>query len=318
MNNKIRLSHVSLIVSLAVVLSLITAYVPILSILSLMIPVPFAIIGTLSNGKYSMLSIVATFLILMFSVSPIYSINVCILCAIPGIVVGSIAKKGINQKDYNKFEPIYGGIIIFVISTIIFFFIAKILFNINLMDEFMGIMKDSVKSQSELIKDAGAKIAEGFNVNDLVKYIGNLIPTMLFFKAIISAFITYYFEVFILKRIKSVNLQTPKFTEFYLPGNAIMASFSLYMLVLLLEVMNVNLHTDLIMINLQMVFNFMFIMQGIAVCVHYLKNKVRRGSNKKMLLGVILICISGFMGISFIGMLDSVIDFRKVRSYKST
>ncbi|RDY23449.1 DUF2232 domain-containing protein [Romboutsia maritimum] len=317
MNNKIRLSHVSMIVSLAVVLSLMTAYVPMLGILSLVIPVPYAIIGTLSNKKYSILSIVVTFLILMFSVSPIYSVNICILSVIPGIIIGNIAKKGMGQKEYNKFEPIYGGIIAFVISTIVFFFVAKIIFNINLITELMGIMESSIQLQSEIIKDTGSKMIEGLSINDLLKYIGNMIPTMLFFKSMISAFITYYIEVIILKRIKIVNFQTPKFTEFYLPGNAITVSFSLYLLVLLLEIMNVNLHTELIMINLQMVFNAMFIIQGIAVCIHYVKTNRKKGSSKLIFFGVIFLCITGFMGISFIGMLDSIIDFRKVRSYKS-
>ena len=39
------------------------AYVPMLSTLSMAVPVPYAIIGTLTDNKYSILSLIATFFI---------------------------------------------------------------------------------------------------------------------------------------------------------------------------------------------------------------------------------------------------------------
>ena len=69
-----------------------------------------------------------------------------------------------------------------------------------------------------------------------------MLPTILFLQGIIVAFITYYLEVFILRRIKILNLKLPKFTDFYLPGNAVTASFILYILsYYLLDIIKVNL-----------------------------------------------------------------------------
>ena len=115
-----------------------------------------------------------------------------------------------------------------------------------------------------------------------------------------------------------INLGLPKFTDFYLPGNAVTVSFTLYILVLFMDLIKVNLHTDLIMLNLQLVFNFMFMLQGISVSIHYFKKWIRSGSLKMIFISVLILSIFGFMGISFVGMLDSIIDFRRVRSYKST
>ena len=67
-----------------------------------------------------------------------------------------------------------------------------------------------------------------------------------------------------------------------------------------------------------MVFNFMFIVQGIAVSIYYARKWLKQGTGKNVLVSGILLGLFGTMGISFIGMLDSIIDFRKVRSYKST
>ena len=128
----------------------------------------------------------------------------------------------------------------------------------------------------------------------------------------------YSLEIFILKRVRIVNLELPKLLDFYLPGNAISVLFTLYIFVLFMDLINLNLHTDLIMMNLQLVFNFMFMLQGIAVSIYFFKKWIRSGSLKMIFMSALTLSIFGFMGISFVGMLDSIIDFRRVRSYKST
>ena len=72
MNNKLRLPQALLITALGILLCLMTAYVPMLSTLSMAVPVPYAIIGTLTDNKYSRLSIIVTLFVFMFTVNPLY------------------------------------------------------------------------------------------------------------------------------------------------------------------------------------------------------------------------------------------------------
>ncbi|HJG95555.1 MAG TPA: YybS family protein [Romboutsia timonensis] len=317
MNNKLRLAQASLIAALGILLCLITAYVPILSILSIAVPVPYAIIATLTDNKYSILSLIATFFILMFTVNPLYSVSVCIMSIVPGIFIGSALRN--NKKEgFNKFEPIYIGTIITMICVIVFFFIGNIVFKTNILEDFMNLVKESVNIQITIMENTGIDLKEGFKALDIVNYINNMLPTMLFLQGMIVAFIIYSLEIFILKRVRIVNLELPKLLDFYLPGNAISVLFTLYIFVLFMDLINLNLHTDLIMMNLQLVFNFMFMLQGIAVSIYFFKKWIRSGSLKMIFMSALTLSIFGFMGISFVGMLDSIIDFRRVRSYKST
>lgn len=318
MDNKVRLPHASLIATLGIILALASVYIPMLGILSLAIPVPYAIIGTLADRKYSVLSLVATFFILMFCVEPIYSVSVCIMSVIPGIVIGSVAKYQIKEEHANRFEPIYMGTIIVVVSIIVFFFIANAVFGTNILDEFTQAAKDIMSVQLEIMIKSGIDLGEGLNTDNLVDYIRNMLSTILLFQGMIISFIIYYLEAFILRRIRRLNLQIPKFKEFYLPGNAIMVSFVLYLFVMFMDLINVKLYTDLIMFNLQLVFNFMFMIQGIAVGIYYFKKWTREGAMKMIFMSAFILCIFGFTGVTFVGMLDSIMDFRKVRSYKST
>lgn len=317
MNNRVRLVQASIIVAIGILLSLITMYVPMLSILSLLIPVPYAMIATVTNNKYSFLALAATFFILMFMVNPLYSISICVMSVLPGIAIGAMAKSHLNQGEVNKFEPLYAGIIAVVISTIIFVIIASIVFKTNIIENFTAMIKETINMQLEILKSAGISLKQDININNIVEFVTNLLPTILFLQAIIVAFIAYYIEVFILKRIRIVNLPLPKFADFYLPGNAVTASLIMYMLVLFIDLIGINIYTDLIMLNLQLVFNFMFIIQGISVCMYFFRKWIKQGSVKIILTYSLILFIFGFMGISFIGMLDSIIDFRKVRSYKS-
>ena len=317
MNNKLRLAQASLIAALGILLCLITAYVPILSILSIAVPVPYAIIATLTDNKYSILSLIATFFILMFTVNPLYSVSVCIMSIVPGIFIGSAIRN--NKKEgFNKFEPIYIGTIITMICVIVFFFIGNIVFKTNILEDFMNLVKESVNIQITIMENTGIDLKEGFKALDIVNYINNMLPTMLFLQGMIVAFIIYSLEIFILKRVRIVNLELPKLLDFYLPGNAISVLFTLYIFVLFMDLINLNLHTDLIMMNLQLVFNFMFMLQGIAVSIYFFKKWIRSGSLKMIFMSALTLSIFGFMGISFVGMLDSIIDFRRVRRYKST
>ena len=317
MNNKLRLPQASLIATLGILLCLITTYVPILSILSIAVPVPYAIIGTLTDKKYSILSLIATFFILMFTVNPLYSVSVCIMSIVPGLYIGNALRNN-KEENFNKFEPIYIGTIVTMICVIVFFFIANIVFKTNILDDFMNILKESINVQVAIMENAGMSLKEGFKASDIVNYINNMLPAMLFLQGMIVAFIIYALEIFVLKRIRIVNIGLPKFTDFYLPGNAVTVSFTLYVLVLFMDIIKLNLHTDLIMLNLQIVFNFMFMLQGISVSIHYFKKWIRSGSLKMIFMSALILSIFGFMGVSFVGMLDSIIDFRRVRSYKST
>ena len=318
MNNKLRLPQVSLIAALGILLCLITVYVPMLSILSIAVPVPYAIIGTLTDNKYSILSLIVTLFILMFTVNPLYSVSVCIMSIVPGLFIGSAIRNNKEDDNFNKFEPIYVGTIVTMICVIVFFFIANIVFKTNILDDFMNIVKESINAQVAIMENAGMVLKEGFKSSDIVNYINNMLPTILFLQGMIVAFIIYALEIFILKRIRMVNIRLPKLTDFYLPGNAVTVSFTLYILVLFMDLVKVNLYTDLIMLNLQLVYNFMFMLQGISVSIYYLRKWIRTGSLKMIFMSVLILSIFGFMGVSFVGMLDSIIDFRRVRSYKST
>ena len=85
-----------------------------------------------------------------------------------------------------------------------------------------------------------------------------------------------------------------------------------------LEMLNIGLYTDAIMLNIQLVFSILFLIQGVSVSIYFIKSWKDKSPGKIVFAVIAVILLSGSMILSFVGMLDSAIDFRKVRNYKST
>lgn len=315
MKKDLRLSRVLPIAILAIILILVSSHVPQLSLLLLFVPIPFALIGTLLNIKNNIIVLIITLISLIFFIEPIYTLDIFINSIIPGVIIGSIVKKVIEGKNSNKYEPIFAGSIVFIFSIIVHYIISKYAFKVDLLDEFLKLFNTSLEAQKSILEISTNN--ELLNTENIIDTFKNLIPSMLFFRSMILSIMIYFIEVYTLKKLKYANLSEIKFRNFYLPGNAILISFILYLLVMMLSLMNTPLYTDAIFLNLQVVFNFMFIIQGLSVCIYFIKEWILQGVGKNIVIGIFCVGIFGITSISFIGMVDSILDFRNVRALKS-
>lgn len=315
MNKDLRLSKVLLITILTILLIIISLNSSQLSSLLLLVPISFALIGTLSNDKNNMISLIITFLALIFSIKPIYAIDIFINNVIPGTIIGIVAKKVLNKQVSNKYAPIFAGSIVFMSSIILYYIISKYVFKVNILDELIQVFSKSIESQKDLLQYTTGN--ELLNEENIINTFNNILSSILFFRGMILSMGIYLIELYTLKKMKYGDLREIKFGNFYLPGNAIIISFVLYLLMLGLSYIETPLYTDVILLNLQIVFNFMFIIQGISVCVYFIKKWIKRDVGKNFFMGAICVGIFGMTGISFIGMIDSILDLRNVRAHKS-
>ncbi len=319
MNDRTRLTQAAIISAIGIVICLAAVYVPFLGLLAFIIPVPYAIISTMTGHKYALISTISSFFILMFTVDVFYALNIIIMSILPGIAIGyKISKDSETKSDSMNFTPIYFGTIAFILSIITFFIMANVLFNMDLLSQILELMKTTLETQFTIMESTNLIPKGEIEVKDIVNIVQNITPTMLFLYSIIASLITYYVEAFILRRIRKTSYNLPKFSDFYLPGNAIIISLLLYLLTIGLEILNIGIYTDIIMLNLQFIFSIMFLLQGIAVAIFFIREWKKKSPGKLIFVVIAVFLLSGTMILSFLGMLDSAIDFRKVRKYKST
>ena len=223
MNKDLRLSRVLLIVILAIILILVSLNISQLSLLLLLIPIPFALIGTLSNLKNNIISLSVTFLSLMYFTKYANAMDIFINSIIPGTIIGIIAKKVINDENSNKYEPVFAGIIIFIISIVVHYLISKYVFKTDLLEELLKMFNESMEFQKGLFESTNNDSISLQNITDTFR---NIIPSILFFRSMMLSIIIYFIEVFTLKKIKYADLSEIKFNPNFIISSLLMLSSS--------------------------------------------------------------------------------------------
>lgn len=318
------LPQTAVITLFSIIMILAIFNVPGLSILSIGVSALFVVIAALSDSKGIFMSFIMVILGLVFFIDPVYIFDICLNFVIPGIIIGIITRNVLNYTDNNKFNPIFMGTIAFILGLIANYLISKYVFNINMLEEFTSVMKVQLSTQISAIQESVSTLASVPNITEesLIQTVLNIMPLILFSRAIILAILTYFLAIFTLKKIRKSNLKEAlkeiKFSRFYLPGNAVLTSFILYILIMLLEILKVPLYTDLILVNLELIFYILFLIQGVSVAIFFAKKWLKSGQIIKFIVGMIAIFLLGVMGISILGMVDSIFDFRKVKSCELT
>lgn len=324
MNKKLTLSQTIIITLFCMAMILAIFDIPQLGILSIGVSALFVVIATLSDGKGIFVSIVMVILGLIAFINPIYLLDISLNFIIPGIIIGIITKNVLNYREDNKYNPIFMGTIAFIVGLIAYYLTSKYLFNVNILENFTSEMKTQLSAQIGAIQESVSTLASVSNITEesIIQTVLNIMPLILFLRSIMLAILTYFLAIYTLKKIRKNDLKDKlmeiKFSEFYLPGNAVLTSFILYIIIMLLEMLNIPLYTDLILMNLELIFYILFLIQGISVSIFFAKKWLKEAKIIKLIIGFIIMISWGFMAISILGMIDSIFDFRKIKDCELT
>lgn len=301
---------------LIIILSLISFK---LAVVALIAPVFYAILATLSSKKFVITHILLNTLILTISTNIEYSLSFIIIYSVPGICIGLSTKKQTYDKNASKLEPIYVGIISTMISFILLYFVSKILFDIDLVKDFKLILKQSIDYQFRMLEDMNFEF-EKYDITKefILSYVMNLLSFMIFMQSVFSSFITYYIQMFFLSKIRYKKSKIAKISEFYLPGNISFVFLGMSLVMLLLSNLNTGLQIDVILLNFQLVCITLIILEGLSVCIYFLKKWFVEKKIKNIILSFLIFSLFGFMILITIGLVDEIIDVRRLRSRKLT
>ena len=257
MNKKITLPQTIVITLFTIIMILVAVNIPALSILTISVSSLFVVIAALSDTKGIFISFAMVILGLIFFIDPVYIFDICLNFVIPGIIIGIITRNILNYKEDNKYNPIFMGTIAFILGLIANYLVSKYLFNINMLEEFTSVMKTQLSTQISAIQESVSSLASVSNITEesIIQTVLNIMPLILFSRSIMLSILTYFLAIYTLKKIRKNDLKEKlmqiKFSRFYLPGNAVLTSFILYILIMLLEILKTPLYTDLILMNLE-------------------------------------------------------------------
>ncbi len=293
----------ALIAAITAIFAISIAHLPVLSISIALIPVPFMILAYRHGHKYSMLSFIVFSLLIGILMGPVYAGFLLLVFGPMIFAMGYYMKK---QKE--PYVVIGIGTAISVFSILAIFQIVSYIGNIDVIAEITAAVESVVDGQVEVLKTMNVDV---LGADEILDYLLMILPGMLLIQSMVTAFGNYYITANILKRFNTDNITLPQFSDFRLPKNIVFGSFIIFVLSYLTKYIGGVYHISLL-VNVTLLFIFMFFIQGISVISHLIK----RTKIPKTIRIVLLIAIL-FIGplltiVSFIGLIDAIVNIRNI------
>lgn len=303
-SNKRALIEAALIASIATFFAIGFIFIPVLTLLLFLLPVPFMILSARHGTRYTILSLIITSLLIGVLTEIIFTLFVIMVFGPMAIVMGYYIKK--NREAY---AVIGMGAAVSIVSIAVTIQLAATIGGFNLIDSIATIIRQVVDTQSEMLMNVNLST---INVKEMTNYLLMIIPGMLVVQSLVSAFLNYYLTVAILRRLRYNDYLLPEFSHFILPKNIVFGSFIIYALTFMSRYVEGIYHSSLVA-NVTILFVFIFFFQGLAL-ISYMLEKIRLAKLVRMLILLLIVIISPLLTVvSFAGLIDSVFDIRKLR-----
>lgn len=293
----------ALIAAITTVLAISLIYIPILSASIVLIPVPFMVLAYRHGSRYSILSFITFSILIGILTELVYTIILVSMFGPMILAMGYYIKK---QKE--PYEVIGIGTITSIFSILIIFQALSYIGNFNIIDEIAIVTESIVSKQIEMMKSMEVDL---LSVDEVLNYLLMIVPGVLIIQSMVTAFGNYYITVSLLRRLNPKDIEFPQFSNFKLPKNIVFGSFIIFILSYLTKYIK-DIHHLSLLTNVTLIFMFMFFIQGISVISFLIKRTKIPKAVRIALLVLILFVGPLLTAVSFIGLIDSIINIRKI------
>ena len=306
-----------LLSALLLILMLTTAYIPFLSFLNILLPIPITLLYLRHNYKVSISAVVLCGILVAMTYNPISSLGTSITYGLTGITLGYCIKKGMKASKTICFMAV-ASLIATLANIVILGLLAT-------PDGFAGLAREldqGIKLLNNMMneaKEAYFKLGLSDKNKEIVnqalqpitmEMIKSLLMASLIFGSFGSAVLNYFVARAILKKLRYELIEVKPFSELYMSEKIGFAIAVLAIIAMLLQAGKIVLGKYIIISVLYLI-NLVFIIEGLSVATFFLKNKFKL-SNPVVIL-IFFFTITPFQSFYLIiGLVDMVMDFRKV------
>ena len=292
-------------------------YMQYLGIIAMVWPVPVIIVGYRNGLKASILSALSAGLIVSLVTQPLVGVGLLAGFGLPGILMGYMIK-----RRANPYAVVFlcGVVLSFtMVGQLILSLIASGIDLLNLSTSIDTTFKQQMEVALNMYRQLG--IAEkdlqnmGDTFNKTIEMMKLIFPSALVISGLMFSFIDYKLTRLILKRIGHVLPDIEKFSKWRLQE-----PYSLILLVLLVLCGAVPYfklpYLTAAALNVSTVLMLIYSIIGVSVLVHYARvYGDKQGIPKALRTTLVALIVLFFMQfIGFVGILDSVLNLRKLDS----
>jgi uncharacterized protein YybS (DUF2232 family) len=304
------LTEGALLLAIFTVLLLLSAYVPVIGLVVVFLPLPFIMYSQKHGLKPSLTMLAGAIFISLLAGSFIVTLPLTLSAAPIGIVIGLMIR---HEKPKMTLYLISS--LVLLINIVAVYVVSILFLNINIVSDSLGLYRDAMNEAVRTAEEWGQPLPDKSieNFNTLFELIDVLIPTLFVSTAFILTFLVLAVNFPILKKF---GIKTPKFPPFRnwkLPQSIVW--YYLITLILMITVkpeMGTYLHRALF--NLLYVLQTLLIIQGFSF-VHFFGHIKQWPKGLLIFITVLLLPLISIVRI--LGIIDLGFDLRQRLQRKS-
>lgn len=297
---------------LLIIIVTITGYLGLtMPIIAIAYPILLTFIG-LKNGIYKNVVTFITSLILIGVITT--SIASLIIPLQYGIL--SVFTVYMINKGYKINKVILYSLGLVFLMVLIHMGLKWVTTGINTFAELEASLIESTKEQLSTLDTKNMSEADISELTNILKttvdYISSVFPALLIISSAFIAYINYYISSRLARNSGRLDIAIPRFSRIIFPRHIIMGSASLILTSYILKYVEGFNYLQLVN-NILILMYVIFLVEGLSLTVYLIK-KMKMGTFFKVLF-VTVIALSSFLNILLfsIGIIDIVLDFRKIR-----
>ncbi|NYF25557.1 YybS family protein [Sporosarcina sp. JAI121] len=268
-DNARKITYGAMMIALFAVLLAVSLYTPLIgNITMFFIPLPI-ILYRLKYDRASSLLMAAAGIMLSMLIGGILLLPFAFIHGIIGFVVGETVRMG-----KTKFYIFMATGLTLLLTTIVMYVGAVLLFGFNMIDELLTIMEDSQEQVKSMMARYGS-LPDNYDevISSTFLAYQNTIPSIFMMSVFMLAFIILTLNLGVAKRLKFEVPKFPPFREMKLPVITVILYGAILLISLLME-MQPGTNLYLITGNATVILRFLFLLQGISF-IHYYMNEMK-------------------------------------------
>lgn len=274
-------------------------------------PVFFVVLGVKQGINYNILALLTSTLILGLIVGMVFAISILIAFAPLSIILSYTI-----ERRRKSLEIISISTLFLFISFLLIIIIMRGMTGVNLINQLEDRFAQLLDSQMNALRNMDLSSYEMLKIGDglesIVRYTILIMPSIMIISSLAMAYLNYLISVLILRKFGYGIVSIPKFSKFQLPSNILLGTGIMFIGTFILKGLKL-FYYETILLNITVLVSFIFFVQGLSVIDHKF---VEKGLPVILRIAIILffaVLLPFGWIISILGLLDVIIDFRKLR-----
>ncbi|NLA13781.1 MAG: DUF2232 domain-containing protein [Tissierellia bacterium] len=316
MNRNLKTSNITesaMITGILVIIAYLSSFI---TLLMFFYPTPAIILGKRKGLKYSLLSLIASDLI----ISMLLGLQTGLVFLILYTPMALALTYGVcRNEEANK--TILFGSAAYMISFVLYILLLNYIMGINFIERIAEIYEQSFETTRGLFNNIPDQLRteqiEQY-INDIEKMapmmnyiVTNVFPAVLIVASVVTSYINYMVASKFAVRF-SINVkQHEGIAYFSFPRNFMISMAGLLLLSFLLRLLNINV--GIIQMNLFIIVFMAMLLQGVAVLKFFVdKSRMGKFARNLLLVFIVLMSINFSIAYAVIGLIDLTVNLRKI------